>query len=259
MSERRWTIAVVAAALLAAVPDASAQIYTRRKSNGVIEATNVPSSRDFRLTYPGKGRLIHSFGFRGNYSGQYDRHIEDAASTSTMAAMIAARHATGRNVAVGSEHAHSALEKGARMLGMELRKVPADDEFRMRVDGLDARQNIRRCGYPRAAGPFGGDVDLALAGANAGENASCATAGCLPQGDLRATRRGSRPRSPASSAWDLGASFLRRRRCARRKGGGPPSSRSPAGYCSGRTSPASSTSLVPPRRGRRLQHDPRLD
>ncbi len=64
-------------------------------------------------------------------------HIEDAASTSTLAAMIAARHATGRNVAVGSEHAHSALEKGARMLGMELRKVPADDEFRMRVDGLD--------------------------------------------------------------------------------------------------------------------------
>ena len=54
-----------------------------------------------------------------------------------MAAMIAARHATGRNVAVGSEHAHSALDKGARMLGMELRKVPADDEFRMRVDGLD--------------------------------------------------------------------------------------------------------------------------
>ena len=64
-------------------------------------------------------------------------HIEDAASTSTLAAMIAARHVTGRNVAVGSEHAHSALEKGARMLGMELRTVPADDEYRMRTDGLD--------------------------------------------------------------------------------------------------------------------------
>ena len=64
-------------------------------------------------------------------------HIEDAASTSTLAALIAARHVTGRNVAVGSEHAHSALEKGARMLGMELRTVPADDEYRMRTDGLD--------------------------------------------------------------------------------------------------------------------------
>ncbi|HYH88032.1 MAG TPA: aminotransferase class V-fold PLP-dependent enzyme [Solirubrobacteraceae bacterium] len=64
-------------------------------------------------------------------------HIEDAASTSTMAAMIAARHTTGRNVVVCSEHAHSAADKGARMLGMELRKVPADDEYRMRADAMD--------------------------------------------------------------------------------------------------------------------------
>jgi aromatic-L-amino-acid decarboxylase len=69
--------------------------------------------------------------------GGWHGHIEDAASTSTLAALIAARHVTGRNVAVGSEHAHSALEKGARMLGMELRTVPADDEYRMRTDGLD--------------------------------------------------------------------------------------------------------------------------
>ena len=52
-------------------------------------------------------------------------HIEDTASTSTLAALIAARHVTGRNVVVCSEHAHSSVEKGARMLGMELRKVPA--------------------------------------------------------------------------------------------------------------------------------------
>ena len=64
-------------------------------------------------------------------------HIEDTASTSTLAALIAARHVTGRNVVVCSEHAHSSVEKDARMLGMELRKVPADDELRMRVDGYD--------------------------------------------------------------------------------------------------------------------------
>jgi aromatic-L-amino-acid decarboxylase len=52
-------------------------------------------------------------------------HIEDTASTSTLAALIAARHVTGRNVVVCSEHAHSSVEKGARMLGMELRKQPA--------------------------------------------------------------------------------------------------------------------------------------
>jgi aromatic-L-amino-acid decarboxylase len=63
-------------------------------------------------------------------------HIEDTASTSTLAALIAARHITGRNVVVASEHAHSAAEKAARMLGMEFRSVPTDDEFRMRPDAL---------------------------------------------------------------------------------------------------------------------------
>jgi aromatic-L-amino-acid decarboxylase len=61
-------------------------------------------------------------------------HIEDTASTSTLAALIAARHVTGRNVVVCSEHAHSSVDKGARMLGMELRKVPVDDQFRMLSD-----------------------------------------------------------------------------------------------------------------------------
>ena len=61
-------------------------------------------------------------------------HIEDTASTSTLAALIAARHVTGRNVVVCSEHAHSSVEKNARMLGMELRKVPVDDELRMLTD-----------------------------------------------------------------------------------------------------------------------------
>ena len=61
-------------------------------------------------------------------------HIEDTASTSTLAALIAARHVTGRNAVVCSEHAHSSVDKAARMLGMELRKVAADAELRMRVD-----------------------------------------------------------------------------------------------------------------------------
>jgi aromatic-L-amino-acid decarboxylase len=64
-------------------------------------------------------------------------HIEDTASTSTLAALIAARHVTGRNVVVCSEHAHSSVEKDARMLGMELRKVAADEQLGLRTDGLD--------------------------------------------------------------------------------------------------------------------------
>jgi len=65
--------------------------------------------------------------------GGWHGHIEDTASTSTLAALIAARHVTGRNVVVCSEHAHSSVEKGARMLGMETRYVSVDDELRMQT------------------------------------------------------------------------------------------------------------------------------
>ena len=64
-------------------------------------------------------------------------HIEDTASTSTIAALAAAREATGRNVVVCSEHAHSSVDKAAKLLGMEVRKTPADEQFRLRVDALD--------------------------------------------------------------------------------------------------------------------------
>jgi aromatic-L-amino-acid/L-tryptophan decarboxylase len=63
-------------------------------------------------------------------------HIEDTASTSTFAAIIAAREASGRDLIVCSEQAHSAADKAARMLGMRLRKVPCDEDFRMRPDAL---------------------------------------------------------------------------------------------------------------------------
>jgi aromatic-L-amino-acid decarboxylase len=63
-------------------------------------------------------------------------HIEDTASTSTLAALIAARTATGRELVVCSEQAHSSVPKAARMLGMELRTVPCDETFRMRAEQL---------------------------------------------------------------------------------------------------------------------------
>jgi aromatic-L-amino-acid/L-tryptophan decarboxylase len=63
-------------------------------------------------------------------------HIEDTASTSTFAACIAARQATGRDLIVCSEQAHSAADKAGRMLGMGVRKVPVDSEFRLRPDAL---------------------------------------------------------------------------------------------------------------------------
>ena len=62
-------------------------------------------------------------------------HIEDTASTGVMAAVIAARKLQpDRRVLVVSEHAHSVGEKAARLLDLELRKVPTDDAFRMRPE-----------------------------------------------------------------------------------------------------------------------------
>src|SRR5256885_11987935 len=64
-------------------------------------------------------------------------HIEDTASTSTIAALTAAREANGGNVVVCSEHAHSSVDKAAKLLGLEVRKIQADEAFRLRVDELD--------------------------------------------------------------------------------------------------------------------------
>jgi aromatic-L-amino-acid decarboxylase len=63
--------------------------------------------------------------------GDWHGHIEDSASTSTLAAIIAAREATGRDLVVCSEQAHSSVEKAARMLGMRLRRVGCDASFRL--------------------------------------------------------------------------------------------------------------------------------
>jgi aromatic-L-amino-acid/L-tryptophan decarboxylase len=68
--------------------------------------------------------------------GGWHGHIEDTASTSTLAALITARHATGREVVVCSEQAHSSVAKASRMLGMRLREVPTDEAFAMRVEAL---------------------------------------------------------------------------------------------------------------------------
>jgi aromatic-L-amino-acid decarboxylase len=64
-------------------------------------------------------------------------HIEDTASVSTIAALAAARAANGGRVVVCSEEAHSSVERAARLLGLETRKVPLDDEFRLDASALD--------------------------------------------------------------------------------------------------------------------------
>ena len=68
-------------------------------------------------------------------------HIEDTASTGVLATVIAARKLRpDRNLLVVSEHAHSVGEKAARLLDLDLRKVPTDDVFRMRPELVDAEE-----------------------------------------------------------------------------------------------------------------------
>jgi aromatic-L-amino-acid/L-tryptophan decarboxylase len=65
-------------------------------------------------------------------------HIEDTASTATMAALAVARHVRpDARAVVCSEHAHSSVEKACRLLELEARPAPVDDAFRLRPDALD--------------------------------------------------------------------------------------------------------------------------
>ena len=78
------------------------------------------------------GWLAELLGLPGGWHGQ----LEDGASLSTLAALAAAREARPGFV-LASEQAHSSVDRACKLLGLELRKVPVDGEFRMRPDALD--------------------------------------------------------------------------------------------------------------------------
>lgn len=87
--------------------------------------------------------------------------IYDTASISSMHAIAAAREMADPEVRIRgnqgglvmytSEHSHSSIEKGAITLGIgqdNVRKIPVDENFRMRVDVLRERMEAdRRAGY----------------------------------------------------------------------------------------------------------------
>jgi len=110
----------ILAELLAATLNSVAFIWRTSPASTELEA----------LTLDWTAQLL---GLPGDWHG----HIEDTASVSTIAALAAAREATGGHVVVCSEEAHSSVERAARLLGLETRKVPVDDAFRMRADAAD--------------------------------------------------------------------------------------------------------------------------
>src|SRR5437899_2262343 len=170
--DRRASLAaagVVAVAMgFAAVPDADAQIYTRRNEHGVVEATNVPTERGYQLTYPGKGTLIHSAAWRlrPNYNGEFDHHIAAASalhgvSTQLVRAVIQVE-SDFDSLARSSKGAQGLMQlmpDTARQLGVS--------------NAFDPRQNIfAGVRYLRILlDMFGGDVSLATAAYNAGATA----------------------------------------------------------------------------------------
>jgi len=175
--------AQIALALLLGFASASAaQVYTRTNPNGVVEATNVPDEADFRLTYPGKGTLIHSKGYQWTsmLRSMYDNHVEAAARVYQVNPDLV-RAVMG----VESEYDQWAVSsKGARGL-MQL--MPGTARRLGVLDSFDARQNIfGGTQYLRILlDQFQGDVSLALAAYNAGENAVLRYRGVPPYKETR--------------------------------------------------------------------------
>jgi aromatic-L-amino-acid decarboxylase len=85
-------------------------------------------------------------------------HIEDTASTGVLTALAVARSLhPDRRVVVASEHAHTVTDKAARLLELDLRKVPVDDEYRLRPELLELDD---ACGVVATIGTTGaGAVD----------------------------------------------------------------------------------------------------
>jgi hypothetical protein len=182
MLERHLSLPL-AAALAAAVPAAAtAQVFTRVNGNGVVEATNVPASAGYRLTYPGKGTLIHSRGFHRAraFSRMYDGHVEEASRLFQVSPDL-----VKAVIAVESEFDQWAVSsKGARGL-MQL--MPATARRFSVGDSFDARQNIMGgTQYLRVLlDQFQGDIALTLAAYNAGENAVLRYGGIPPYKETR--------------------------------------------------------------------------
>jgi len=169
-SYARRTLGAAAAAsiaMLLAVP-ADAQIYTRRNEKGVVEATNIPAAKGYRLTYPGKGTLIHSteYRLRRSYNGEFDQHI--AAASSAYDVNLDLVRAI---IQVESDFDSLARSSKGAMGLMQL--MPATAERFGVSDAWNPRQNIfGGVQYLRfLLDLFRGDIVLAAAAYNAGENA----------------------------------------------------------------------------------------
>jgi len=157
--------AVAVAMAFISVPDADAQIYTRKNEHGVIEATNIPAERGYQLTYPGKGTLIHSAAWRlrPNYNGEYDHHIAAAAATHNVSTQLV-------RAVIQVESDFDSLARSSKGAQGLMQLMP-DTARQLGVsNAFDPRQNIfAGVRYLRILlDMFQGDVALATAAYNGG-------------------------------------------------------------------------------------------
>ena len=172
-------LAVAGLEILAAAP-AEAQVYLRRNADGVLEATDSPETSEFRLRFSAKGVLIHSRGFRSRARPEFDPYIEDAAAKFGVSSDLI--RAIIRVESSFDEYAVSS--KGAKGL-MQL--MPATARRFGVSNPFDPAQAIMG-GTEYLAyllGLFRGNIDLAAAGYNAGENAVLRYGGVPPYKETR--------------------------------------------------------------------------
>ncbi len=172
-------IGVAALEVLAARP-AEAQVYLRRNADGVLEATDSPESSEFRLRFSAKGVLIHSRGFRSRARPEFDPYIEDAASkfgvSSDLVRAIISVESAFDEFAVSSKGAQGLMQlmpATARRFGVANPFDPAQAI----MGGTEYLSYL--------LGLFRGNIELAAAGYNAGENAVLRYGGVPPYKETR--------------------------------------------------------------------------
>ncbi len=165
---------------LALVDDASAQVYLRRNSQGVLEATDSPETSEFRLRFSAKGVLIHSRGFRRRARPEFDPYIEDAASRFDVSpdlirAVISVESAFDE-YAVSSKGAKGLMQ----LMPATARRFGVSNPFDPAQAIMGGAEYLKYL-----LGLFRGNVAFAVAGYNAGENAVLRYGGIPPYKETR--------------------------------------------------------------------------
>lgn len=172
-------LAVAGLEILAATP-AEAQVYLRRNADGVLEATDSPETSEFRLRFSAKGVLIHSRGFRSRARPEFDPYIEDAAAkfgvSSDLIRAIIRVESSFDEYAVSSKGAKGLMQ----LMPATARRFGVSNPFDPAQAIMGGTEYLSYL-----LGLFRGNIDLAAAGYNAGENAVLRYGGVPPYKETR--------------------------------------------------------------------------